>query len=403
MSKINTVFPRPNARTPFLEAVRNAKMARSSHAYVRGNTLKFYEWLEESDQTAIPNGPSIWICGDCHLGNLGPVADPAGKVEVQIRDFDQVVIGNPAHDLIRLGLSLATAVRSSNLPGVTSARMVEQLIEGYEAAFSGHGRKAALEIPALVAESVRESQQRSWRHLAKERLSGRIVKLPLGRKFWPLSKSEQSAVQKLFNQEALQHLATVLKHRDDGSSVQVLDAAYWLKGCSSLGLLRMAVLLDIDRDASHGKELCLIDIKEGVTAAAPRDGRGKIPKDNAERIVTGARALSPALGDRMVATRLLDRSVFVRELLPQDLKLEIDLLTPKQASPIAYYLAYVVGKAHARQMNDETRKVWQRQLSQRRSKTFAAPSWLWSSIVDLVAYHERGYLEHCRLYALASG
>jgi uncharacterized protein (DUF2252 family) len=29
-----------------------------------------------------------------------------------------------------------------------------------------------------------------------------------------------------------------------------------------------------------------------------------------------------------------------------------------------------------------------------------APSWLWSGVVDLVAIHERAYLDHCRRYAL---
>lgn len=49
----------------------------------------------------------------CHLGNLGPVASAEGDVEVEIRDLDQTVIGNPAHDLIPLALSLATAARGS--------------------------------------------------------------------------------------------------------------------------------------------------------------------------------------------------------------------------------------------------------------------------------------------------
>ena len=76
-------------------------------------------------------GPPIWICGDCHLGNLGPLADAGHKVEIQIRDLDQTIIGNPALDLIRLGLSLESAARSSDLPGVTTAKMVEALIDGY--------------------------------------------------------------------------------------------------------------------------------------------------------------------------------------------------------------------------------------------------------------------------------
>jgi hypothetical protein len=72
-------------------------MARSPHAYVRGNTFKFYEWLEARSRP-VPEGPAIWICGDCHVGNLGPLADAKGRVAVQIRDLDQTVIGNPAHD-----------------------------------------------------------------------------------------------------------------------------------------------------------------------------------------------------------------------------------------------------------------------------------------------------------------
>lgn len=79
-------------------------MARSTHAYVRGNTVKFYDWLSQSPVArTLPEGPSIWICGDCHLGNLGPIADGAGHVDIQIRDLDQAVIGNPVHDIVRLG------------------------------------------------------------------------------------------------------------------------------------------------------------------------------------------------------------------------------------------------------------------------------------------------------------
>ena len=116
---------------------RTRKMARSAHAYVRGNTAKFYEWLDASPVASrVPQGPAIWICGDAHLGNLGPLAAGDGRVEIQIRDLDQAVIGNPAHDLIRLGLSLATAARGSDLPGVTTARMIEEMVEGYAAAIT---------------------------------------------------------------------------------------------------------------------------------------------------------------------------------------------------------------------------------------------------------------------------
>ena len=32
-------------------------------------------------------------CGDCHVGNLGPVGNASGKIQIQIRDLDQTVNG----------------------------------------------------------------------------------------------------------------------------------------------------------------------------------------------------------------------------------------------------------------------------------------------------------------------
>ena len=96
--KNDTPYPSPDQRSPVLAKIRNLKMAKSSHRYVRGSTVKFYEWLEHSRAGALPDGPPVWICGDCHMGNLGPVANAAGQIEIQIRDLDQTVIGNPAHN-----------------------------------------------------------------------------------------------------------------------------------------------------------------------------------------------------------------------------------------------------------------------------------------------------------------
>jgi uncharacterized protein (DUF2252 family) len=110
----------PKERTDVLLRTRHSKMARNAHAYVRGSTAKFYEWLEVQGGK-LPGAPSVWICGDCHLGNLGPLADAKGNVDVQIRDLDQTVIRNLAHDLVPRGLSLAAAARGSDLPEVTTA------------------------------------------------------------------------------------------------------------------------------------------------------------------------------------------------------------------------------------------------------------------------------------------
>jgi uncharacterized protein (DUF2252 family) len=387
---------RPADRASALSDRQSLKMARSAHAYVRGSTVQFYQWLEAQKRGTLPEGPPVWICGDCHAGNLGPVASVDGRIAIQIRDFDQTVIGNPAHDIIRLALSLATASRGSDLPGVTTARILEKVIEGYQAALR-QDADTIDDAPDSVQIVMEQSIARSWKNLAKERLRDQKPTIPLGPKFWPLSRSEQHQIDRLFETPSLHHLATSLRSREDDAPVEVVDAAYWMKGCSSLGLLRFAVLLGIGKGKK--RDLALMDVKEAVVAAAPRYASEKMPKDNAERVVEGARHLSPHLGSRMVAGNLAKRSVFIRELLPQDLKIEIERLTIEQAMKAASFLAGVVGKAHARQMDRPARARWTKELERQRSKTLDAPSWLWSSVVALIGKHEVAYLEHCRKYA----
>jgi uncharacterized protein (DUF2252 family) len=387
---------RPADRLATLSAKQTLKMARSAHAYVRGSTVQFYAWLEGQKRGALPEGPPIWICGDCHAGNLGPVAGIDGRIAIQIRDLDQTVIGNPAHDLIRLALSLATASRGSDLPGVTTARILEQVIEGYRAALR-QDADGIDDAPDLIRMTMKQSVTRSWKALAEERLENQKPRIPLGPKFWSLARSERDAVEKLFATPPLHHLATSLRSRDDEAPVEVLDAAYWMKGCSSLGLLRFAVLLGIGKGKK--RDLALMDVKEAVKAAAPHYTGQGMPRDNAERVVQGALHLSPHLGRRMIAGSIDDRSVFIRELLPQDLKIEIESLTVEDAMKAASFLAGVVGKAHARQLDRSARQAWAKELERHRSKTLDAPNWLWSSVVELIGRHEVAYLEHCRKFA----
>jgi uncharacterized protein (DUF2252 family) len=392
----------PAKRAAALEARRTFKMASSAHAYVRGSTVQFYRWLEGRGKRAVPKGPPIWICGDCHAGNLGPLAAPDGRVHVQIRDLDQTVIGNPNHDLIRLALSLSSAARGSDLPGVTTAHMLEQMMMGYRCALKGPRAQNQIESdrPESIKVVMRRATARTWKHLARERLEDVKPTIPRGERFWPMTKQEGRAINALFEEEAVRKLVTSLKSRRNDATIEVLDAAYWMKGCSSLGRLRFAVLLKVGARKKHEDDFCLIDIKEAAAAAAPRAARAVMPKDQAQRVVQGAKCLSPALGERMMAGKLLGRSVVLRELMPQDLKLEIDRLSRDEAVSSARYLAEVVGKAHARQMDGPTRRDFAASLHQRKAARLDAPSWLWSSVIELASSHEAAYLEHCRRYAL---
>ncbi|KAF5277997.1 hypothetical protein FQR65_LT15886 [Abscondita terminalis] len=379
--KQNTAIKQPRYRNAELTERRNLKMARSIHAYVRGNTAKYYDWLKQAEISSIPQGPAIWICGDCHTGNLGPVANAEGKIDIEIRDLDQTVIGNPANDLIRLGLSLATAVRSSDLPGVVTAQMIEALYAGYIYALERSGRTSdQLQRPALVHSVMEKAVKRSWKSLAKERLEDVKPQITLGKRFWPLLKKEQLEIHNVFAQPDIEDLVKMIGQRDASAQLKVIDSAYWVKGCSSLGLLRYIVLMDSSNHiVRDGKGLCLMDLKEATTALAPRYSNAPMPKDNAMRIVEGARHLSPYLGFK-IRNRGHESNWGER---------------------FGVLFGFCGRTAHVRQMDDSTRNSWLKELQRNQSKTIDAPFWLWRSIVELISVHEAGYLDHCRRYALA--
>jgi uncharacterized protein (DUF2252 family) len=203
----------------------------------------------------------------------------------------------------------------------------------------------------------------------------------------------------MFAGDSLRPTLTSLRGRTKDDPIELLDAAYWMKGCSSLGRLRYAALLRIGK--GKDSSLCLVDVKEGVTAAAPTASKAEMPRDNAVRVVTGAKALSPNLGERMMAARLLGKAVVVRELMPQDLKIEINRLSREEAMSVARYLGGVVGHAHGRQMEPGQRRAWRADLTKNHKASLDAPSWLWAGVVELIALHESAYLDHCRRFALA--
>jgi uncharacterized protein (DUF2252 family) len=385
---------RPEHRSEALSAKQMPKMARSAHAYVRGSTVQFYVWLEAQERRALLEGPPIWISGDCHAGNIGPVGC-IDKIAIRIRDLDQTVIGNrprsdPARSFAGDRISrLAPSRRHDRAdPGAGGRRHRSAL------------RQHADEIdaaPDSIRLVMKQSTAHSWKAIATERLEDEKPMISLGARFWPLARSEREAIDALFETPPLQHLSTSSRSRDDDAYVEVLDAASWMKGCSSLGVLRVAVLVGVGK--GKRRNVALLDVKEAVKAAAPGYEGEKMPRNNAERVVQGAIHLSPHLGKRMVAGSIDDRSVFIRQLLPLDLTIEIENLTVAGAMKAASFMASVVGKAHARQLDERARQACSRELERHRSKTLDAPSWLWLSVVELIGRHEVAYLEHCRKYS----
>jgi uncharacterized protein (DUF2252 family) len=197
-------------------------------------------------------------------------------------------------------------------------KMMEQMIDGYEQAL--RTPKADTKTQGDGLEPIRavldQSRRRRWHHLAEERIEDVKPKIPLGRRFWTLTQEKRLAIEGLYRDRAVVSKILEFKGRKAGTKIAVVDAAYWMKGCSSLGRLRYAVLLGIGKKSD--RSYCLIDLKEATSAAAPK---GKMSvKNDAQRVVTGATELSPNLGQCMLPVNLLHKDLVMRELMPQDLK-----------------------------------------------------------------------------------
>ncbi|MCJ2138133.1 DUF2252 family protein [Methylobacterium sp. J-026] len=375
-----------------LRSRRLCKIAASPLAYVRGSTARFYEWVAQFPPGTLPEGPPVWICGDCHLGNIGALADAEGRVRMQIRDLDQSVVGNPAFDLVRLTLSLVTAGLTAPLSGLVVARMIRAIAEGYAAGLSDPDETGVPDADSVIVATTRRlAHGRRWRHLSKERLRGKSARLPRGKRFLDLQPGERTGVEALLREPAFARRVLGL---DAEARIDLVDAAFWIKGCSSLGRMRLAALVRIE-GAQDRARVALIDVKEAVPHLAPLAPGATIPADPAHRVVAGARALSPALGERMIAGHIGATPVIVRALLPQDLKIVAEQFSKGEGVRVARSLAVVVGRAHGRQFAPEARAAWRRQVEEG-GWDGPAPHWLWSSVTTLMGLHQSGYLDHCR-------
>ena len=120
--------------------------------------------------------------------------------------------------------------------------MLEQMMDGYERSFEpDFHEESDVTMPGSIRLVTKQAVAASWKTLAENRIEDVRPAIPLGKRFWPLSGDERRALEELFATERLRRLATSLRSRDDDAVVEVQDAAYWMKGCSSLGRSRFAV------------------------------------------------------------------------------------------------------------------------------------------------------------------
>jgi len=78
------------------------------------------------------------------------------------------------------------------------AKMLEQIMEGYEEPLVDADPDLRSRRPECVQVVMRQAVKRTWEHLAKERLEDTHPTIPLGKRFWPVADEEKREIERFF-------------------------------------------------------------------------------------------------------------------------------------------------------------------------------------------------------------
>jgi uncharacterized protein (DUF2252 family) len=140
--------------------------------------------------------------------------------------------------------------------------MLEGLMGGYQRAMAAPEHKTAdhTHKPRDIQKLLNRSIRRHWQHLARERLADVNPMIPLGQKFWPPTHEELQAARAHFRGDAARDVLTRITTRRNDEHIDLVDLAYRIKGCSSLGRSRYAALVGFGKHHKDG--CCLVESKK---------------------------------------------------------------------------------------------------------------------------------------------
>lgn len=345
---------------PALFELKRSKMLSSPHAFLRGSAPLFYEVLKLRPDLRSPLPGHGWIDGDMHLENFGAFKTDDDRVVFDLNDFDETIPNAPwSDDLLRLCTSCFLSAGFTGQAGGQLIALVERLLEAHaRAAFSRLARPPPTPRPVafLLSRAEARTKQRMLDSRAPIDQGDRKGRrhFALGERYLALPAEVRREVPALLTQ-----YATKLGGNCPGHLIKfkLEDASQRIAGTGSLGVTRLATLVRSD------KRLFLYDIKEARAAAsaeATPQARHSGFGDEAERVVTGARALLVAPPRRLQAlhSRRLRLSFVARQFTPSEDKLDLGTLRAGELAGVVVTLGHLLGRAHRRGALELPRRHW---------------------------------------------
>lgn len=102
---------------------KRRKLSGSSHGFLRGSAILFYEVLAQRPELAEGPAGEGWIVGDMHMENIGAYRTDDDDVVFDLNDFDDALHGPWQLDVLRLTTSVLLASRAFEASGSTAVAL----------------------------------------------------------------------------------------------------------------------------------------------------------------------------------------------------------------------------------------------------------------------------------------
>jgi uncharacterized protein (DUF2252 family) len=355
-------FNRPFAqRNAGLLQYKVARMAENPFAFFRGTFHLFARDVLTGVSGPLPlltgEGSEMDVVGDLHSENYGTFKADDGLVHYDINDFDETTTGRFDFDVCRLAVSLFLAARDRRDPLERAVLAPLAAVQTYSEALrrlltKGKGQPEDVnERTASGCEAI-DTLVREAAAVRRPAFIGKLTQpgdkkrtLIRSVKYFNLADAERTQALRLLEDYRTRHG----KEEHEGFW-KVEDVCGRVSGIGSMGRYRYVVLL-----AGKGSEEArnvLLEFKEARPSAYDlyrnRDTGGDALRRRAERVVTMQRQ-SQAASNRHLGHAVDGETSFqVRQLGPQDARVEAGPLKPGGLEAVGRVQATILARVHAR-------------------------------------------------------
>lgn len=349
-------------RLPELTAIRVGRMSASPFAFLRGSAGLMAADLAATPVTGIP----AQICGDAHAANFGLYADPAGRLVIDINDFDESAAGPWEWDVKRLAASLVLAgreagadedaCRTAAFDAVGAYRRTARLLAKMSAldawnAITDEELVAHADAKQLIS-TLEQVQRKARRNTSAKFAARNTEELPDGsRRF----TDAPPVLRRVPDAEAAEVAASLGEYlttlpRDLLPLLArhtVHDVAFRVVGTGSVGTRSYVVLL-----LDHRSRPLVLQVKEARPSALlphlERAGFAQPPAGHqGQRVVEGQRRMQVVSDPLLGWTTVRGRPFQVRQFRNRKGSVDPAALAPHQLDDYARMTGALLARAHA--------------------------------------------------------